>query len=88
MAAKDKFYTEVITDAGNDSRQLWGILNRVADRKQCKHRIPDRFIVNGKNIRNKKNIARAFNAYFSSIGKYMANSIPNIEGFEDHVQYP
>jgi len=88
VAAKDKFYTDVITDAGNDSRQLWGILNRVVDRKQCKHRIPDRFIVNGENVRTKKKIATAFNAYFASIGKDMADSIPDIEGFEDHVQYP
>ena len=87
MVAKDKYYTELITYAGNVSKQLWGILNRVADRKQCKHRIPDRFIINGKNLQSKKNIASALNAYFASIGKDMADSIPDIEGFEDHVQY-
>ena len=69
QAAKDKYYAETISEAGTDTRQLWGILNRVADRKQCRHRIPDRFIINGENIRSKKNIASAFNAYFASIGK-------------------
>ena len=33
----------------------------------------------------KKTIANAFNTYVSSIGKAMADSLPEVEGFEDHL---
>ena len=47
--------------------------------------MPNRFIIDGQSVRNKKNIAMAFNKYFSSIGSEMAEKIPNAPGYE---QYP
>ena len=67
--AKDKYYGYRLKGADNDTRKVWSILNEVVDRKQCKHRIPNRFIINGCSIRNRKNITNAFNNYFASIGQ-------------------
>ena len=33
-----------------------------------------------------KNIANAFNSYFASIGKDMADSLPDVPGYEDHLE--
>ena len=44
----------VMLEADNDSRKLWGILNEVIDRKQLKHRIPQRFSNAGKIITQPK----------------------------------
>ena len=54
-------------------------------RKQSKHRIPYIFFVNGASVRHKKAIANAFNNYFASIGKEMVDSLPMVDGFEEHI---
>ena len=63
---KSDYYDVIIEDAGNNTRKLWGILNELIDRKQCRHKMPNRFIIDGQSVRNKKNIVNAFNVYFSS----------------------
>ena len=83
--AKNGYYNTLIREAGADTRKLWSILNEIIDRKQCRHKMPNRFWIDGKSIRNKKNIANAFNAYFASIGKEMADQLPNEHGFEDYI---
>ena len=45
--AKSDYYDDIIEDAGTDTRRLWGILNEVIDRKQCRHKMPNRFIIDG-----------------------------------------
>ena len=37
-------------------------------------------------IRNKKNIASAFNKYFASIGTEMADSLPTVPGYEEYLK--
>ena len=63
----------IIKRAGPDTRKLWSIINEIIDPKQCKHKLPNRFVINGQTIRNKTNIAKAFNEYFASIGRFPAN---------------
>ena len=53
-AARDKYYGYRLKGADNDTRKVWSILNEVVDRKQCKHRIPNRFIINKCSVRNRK----------------------------------
>ena len=65
--AKSDYYDIIIEDAGGDTRKIWGILNELIDRKQCSHNMPNRLIIDGKSVRDKKNIAEAFNSYFCSI---------------------
>ena len=69
---------EVTLEADNDSHKLWGILNEVIDRKQLKHRIPERFSNAGKTITQPKAIADGFNKYFATIGQKMADTNPDI----------
>ena len=78
---------EAITlESDNDSRKLSGILNEVIDRKQLKHRIPERFTNAGKIITQPKAIADGFNKYFATIGQKMADTIPDNEGYQLHVK--
>ena len=83
--ARNKYFGALLDEANNDTRKVWSILNEIVDRKQCKHRIPIRFIIDGCSVCNKKNIANAFNNYFASIGKDMADSLPDVPGYEDHL---
>ena len=69
-----------ILDTENNSQKLWSILNEVVDRKQLKHRIPERFTNAGKSITQPMAIVDCFNKYFATIGQKMAHTIPNIEG--------
>ena len=48
--------------------------------------MPNRFIINGEMIRNKKNISSAFNKYFASIGTEMADSLPTVPGYEEYLK--
>lgn len=72
-----------IEEAGNDSRKLWGIMNEIVDRKQQKHKIPERFNINGKPVMKPLEIANAFNHYFVTIGKNMASKIPTKMGMKN-----
>ena len=83
--AKNNYYEDTIRDAGPDTRKLWSILNEVIDRKQCRHKMPNRFIIDGKTVRDKTNIANAFNIYFASIGEQMANEMPTESGYEEYL---
>ena len=63
-------------------------MNEVIDRKQCRHKMPNKFISDGKSIKNKKNIANAFNIYFVSIGTDMAAKLPDTEGYKKYLELP
>ena len=84
--AKSDYYDIIIEDAGGNTRKIWGILNKLIDRKQCRHNMPNIFIIDGKSVRDKKNIAEAFNIYFSSIGTEMADALPNVTGYETYLK--
>ena len=83
--SKNMYYEAIIKDAGSDSRRVWGCLNEIVDRKQCKHKFPDTFRDKESNITDRKEIANLFNSYFANIGKQMADSQPDIKGFESYL---
>ena len=83
--AKTMHYKTTMKEAGKDSRKLWGTINEIVDWKQCRHKMPDKFVKNGNTITGNKNIANAFNEYFASIGKQMADSLPNEDGYQDII---
>ena len=83
---KSDYYDLILEEAGSDTRKIWGVLNELIDRKQCRHKMPNRFIIDGESVRNKKNIAQAFNIYFSSIGTDMAKEIPDTPGYETYLK--
>jgi exonuclease III len=84
--AKDNYYRKLICDAGNDSRRLWSIINEVVDRKQSVQKIPSIFKHEGKDVKDKGEIANLFNRYFAQIGKQMADSQPDVKGFEEYLE--
>ena len=86
--SKDLYYGNTIQEAKEDTRKLWSILNEMINRKQCRHKMPNKFIIDGKSVKNKKNIANAFNVYFASIGTDMAAKLPTTEGYEEYLQLP
>ena len=62
--ARNKYFGARLDDADNDTRKVWSILNEIVDRKQCKHRIPNRFIIDGCSVRNKKKHCKCFQQLF------------------------
>ena len=50
--------------------------------------MPNKFIIDGKSVKNKKNVANAFNVYFASIGTDIAAKLPTTEGYEEYLQLP
>ena len=79
------YYNDTLTAAGSDSRKLWGVINEVIDRKQTKHKIPHSFKLNDTTVDTPKEISNGFNDYFASVGKQMANSMPDSQGYEDYL---
>ena len=65
---KINYYDIILEEAENDSRKIWRIVNELIDRKQCKQKMPNRFIIDGESIRNKSNIATACGDYIERIG--------------------
>ena len=85
--SKDSYYSARITSAGTDGRQIWSIINEVVDRKKSKHKMPNSFKVKDEIISGDKNIANAFNQYFTSIGTDMANSLPSEDSFQEFLSF-
>ena len=84
--SKKNHYNNKVKGAGKDSRKIWSILNEVIDRKQCKHKMPTNFDINGETISDKQMIAKAFNNYFASIGTDMAGQIAKEDGYEEYLK--
>ena len=84
--AKNDYYNKKVKEAGHDTRKVWGIVNEVIDRKQCRHTNPASFILKGKSLTSKKEIANGFNNYFASIGEEMADSLPTVQGYEEYLR--
>ena len=83
--AKNVYYNTRLKDAGPDTRKIWGILNEVIDRKQCRKKIPGKFNYKDETLTESSEIANAFNDYFASIGKEMADAQPTVPGFEEYL---
>ena len=65
---------------------VWGIVNEVIDRKQSRHVNPATFILKGRPLTTKNEISNWFNNYFASKGEEMADSVPNLPGYEDYLE--
>ena len=83
--AKNDYYNNLLKAAGKDTRKIWGIINEVIDRKQSRHIMPAKFKSGEEVLTSKKAIADGFNNYFASIGKEMADKLPNVPGYEDYL---
>ena len=76
--AKKEYYLNLITEYKNDSKKLWGVINRVIGKTRNKLDLPEKIkdenniIVSGNQA-----IADTFCKFFTSVGPNLARSIPN-----------
>ena len=73
--AKSSYLHKLIVDNRNNSKKLWGILNKILGKTKNKKDMTDEMIVNGVKESNSKAISDAFGKYYSEIGKNMSAEI-------------
>lgn len=73
--AKFKYTYDLISACRNDSKKMWGILNRISGKIRNKSRLTDEIIVNGQKVQDQNIISNAFAKYYSEIGKNMSEKI-------------
>ena len=70
---KSDYYTNELTNAKN-SKESWKVINELSNKKSKTTNVNE-LLVNGNTITGDKNIAEAFNQYFSTIGPQLARNI-------------
>ena len=75
--AEKSFYNEQITNQKNNIKATWKLLNKVIRGTSNTDKLPEMFIENGREIRDKKGIANGFNSFFINVGPNLAKQIKN-----------
>ena len=75
--AEKSFYNEQITNQKNNIKETWKLLNKVIRGTPNPDKLPEMFVENGREIRNKKDIANGFNSFFINVGPNLAKQIKN-----------
>ena len=84
--AKNEYYSTRIADEGNNSKKAWKTINNLLGRKN-KQTVVNELKLGDNSLANSKDIADAFNDYFSSIGPNLASQSDNINfDFETYVK--
>ena len=68
-------------------KKTWQIINETLSRKKVDNMLPDTFIKNGNELSDPKEIANAFNEYFSKIGSNLASNINCTEDGQSYKVY-
>ena len=76
--AKSKYYHDRLNKFKSDSRKTWNIINDILWRKKSRKEFPKTFLLDGKEITDKHEIAEKFNSFFTNIGPTFSNKIPSI----------
>jgi hypothetical protein len=84
--AKHQYIHDLIANTRNNSKKIWGILNRITGKINNKKDITDEIIVNGVKETNRKIISNAFGKYFSEIGMKMTEKIDKKGTFDNPVK--
>ena len=71
-----------------DIKETWRVIKEVMEKTKLRtNNLPNRIIVNDREIYDKTDIANNFNKYFVNIGPNLANKIPSNENdFESSVK--
>lgn len=72
---KTKYYHNLLESSSNDSKKQWETCKEILGTKQQEQSLPDQFQSQGKNITNSKEIANAFNEFFTTVGPNLAKKI-------------
>ena len=75
VQAKKIYYSNVFHMYKLSMKKTWQIINETLSRKKVDNMLPDTFIKNGNELSDPKEIANAFNEYFSKIGSNLASNI-------------
>ena len=87
--AKQLYYRDRIEDAKHDMKETWKILNNLMGRGGGKSSNIKNILINGNLIENKRDMASAFNNFFSSIGNDTISKIPSTAfSFQNYLPAP
>ena len=75
-ALKSDHYQSQIHENQNNSRKLWNVMNDLMGKNVKSEQKVNKIVENGSINENDKDIANAFNTFFTNIGKTLANKIP------------
>ena len=74
--AKRQFYSSKCTDFKNNTKKLWGVINKIVGKETNKTNIIDCLTIDNIRTTDAKTIANEFGKFFSSIGKTYAEKTP------------
>lgn len=84
---KFNYFQEIISKHRNNSKKLWGILNKIRGKLSNKQNLSDEIIINGMKDSNERNISNAFAKFYSEIGKTMVEKIAQNGTTKDPISY-
>ena len=87
VQAKKIYYSNVFHMYKSSMKKTWQIINETLSRKKVDNILPDTFIKNGNELSDPKEIAKAFNEYFSKIGSNLASNINCTEDGQSYKVY-
>ena len=76
-AAKKYHYENQFSKHAHNIKNTWSVIKEILGMKKCKDQIPDFFRENGNIVKDYLEISNGFNNFFSSVGKNLADKIPN-----------
>ena len=73
---KKSYYSNQLEQNKNDIKRSWLLIKQALGKQNDKSDLPHSLLIDDKYISNKVEISNAFNKYFSSVGRTIANEIP------------
>ena len=70
------YYKTVLDQNRHNTKQIWNILKKAIGKENNKANFPQSFNIDNNTVRNKKEIAHAFNTFFANIGYNVNHSVP------------
>ena len=70
------YYKTVLNQNRHNTKQTWNILKKAIGKENNKANFPQSFNIDSNTVRNKKDIAHAFNTFFANIGYNVNHSVP------------
>ena len=75
--AKTNYWHNKFNEAQRDPKNTWNYINQILSRKVASNEPPTHIQIDDKCVKNEKEIAEAFNNYFSKVGSNLSSTIKN-----------
>ena len=78
--AKEDYYKDKFSQAKNDCKKQWQVLNEITGSRKNVSKLPDAILIDNKKITlssDPKKYANGFNNYFANVGKNLADALKN-----------